>query len=90
MQSVALISHFLLAMIQYPDILKRAQKEIDSVVGTDRVTSFEDRAALPYCVYSFPCSRLVFEWLIYLVSFVTVECVFKETLRWAVPTPIGE
>ncbi|KAG1837792.1 cytochrome P450 [Suillus subalutaceus] len=39
---------FSLAMVLYPDIQKRAQAEIDSVVGADRLPTFEDRASLPY------------------------------------------
>ncbi|KAG2336897.1 cytochrome P450 [Suillus weaverae] len=39
---------FALAMVLYPDVQKRAQAEIDSVVGRDRLPTFEDRASLPY------------------------------------------
>jgi cytochrome P450 len=39
---------FLLAMVFYPDVQKRAQAEIDSVMGKDQLPTFEDRASLPY------------------------------------------
>jgi len=39
---------FVLAMVLYPDVQKRAQAEIDSVIGKDRLPTFEDRASLPY------------------------------------------
>ncbi|KAG1849790.1 cytochrome P450 [Suillus tomentosus] len=39
---------FALAMVLYPDVQRRAQAEIDSVVGGDRLPTFEDRASLPY------------------------------------------
>ncbi|EGO23228.1 hypothetical protein SERLADRAFT_439971 [Serpula lacrymans var. lacrymans S7.9] len=39
---------FVLAMILFPDVQKRAQTEIDSVVGSDRLPNFDDRSSLPY------------------------------------------
>ncbi|KAG1863006.1 cytochrome P450 [Suillus tomentosus] len=39
---------FVLAMVLYPDVQKRAQPKVDSVVGKDRLPTFEDRASLPY------------------------------------------
>ena len=39
---------FLLAMAEHPAVMRRAQAEIDSVVGTDRLPSFADRPHLPY------------------------------------------
>ncbi|KAG2368707.1 cytochrome P450 [Suillus spraguei] len=39
---------FTLAMVLHPDVQKRAQAEIDSVIGRDRLPTFEDRASLPY------------------------------------------
>ena len=35
-------------MILYPDVLRRAQQEIDSVVGRDRLPDFSDVDNLPY------------------------------------------
>jgi len=39
---------FLLAMVKYPDALRRAQEEVDSVCGTERVPTFQDARKLPY------------------------------------------
>ncbi|KAJ8583378.1 cytochrome P450 [Rhizopogon salebrosus TDB-379] len=39
---------FLLVMVLYPDVQTRSRAEIDSVVGRDRLPTFEDRASLPY------------------------------------------
>ncbi|KAG1795307.1 cytochrome P450 [Suillus plorans] len=38
---------FVLAMMLYPDVQKRAQEEIEAVVG-DQLPTFEDRPSLPY------------------------------------------
>jgi Cytochrome P450 len=35
-------------MSLYPDVQKKAQEEIDAVVGHDRLPTFEDRERLPY------------------------------------------
>ena len=35
-------------MMIYPDIQARAQAELDIVVGTDRLPTFDDRDSLPY------------------------------------------
>ncbi|CAE6484285.1 unnamed protein product [Rhizoctonia solani] len=39
---------FLLAMAIYPEVQEKAQREIDEVVGNDRLPTVEDRASLPY------------------------------------------
>lgn len=39
---------FFLAMVLYPEVQKKAQAELDAVVGADRFPTFEDRAQLPY------------------------------------------
>lgn len=36
-------------MAMNPEILKKAQDEIDTVTGLSRLPGFEDRSALPYC-----------------------------------------
>ncbi|KAG2152638.1 cytochrome P450 [Suillus bovinus] len=46
--TVSAIYSFFLAMTLYPDVQKKAQAEIDAVVGPDRLPSFADRASLPY------------------------------------------
>ena len=35
-------------MLLYPDVMRKAQAEIDSVVGRDRLPTFSDRDQLPY------------------------------------------
>ncbi|KAI9509781.1 cytochrome P450 [Russula earlei] len=39
---------FLLAMTMHPDIQKKAQAELDAVVGNDRLPTLGDRDSLPY------------------------------------------
>ncbi|KAF8066770.1 cytochrome P450 [Lyophyllum atratum] len=39
---------FILACLRYPEWIPRAQKEIDAVVGEDRLPTFKDRPYLPY------------------------------------------
>ncbi|THG95837.1 hypothetical protein EW026_g5874, partial [Hermanssonia centrifuga] len=39
---------FILAMVRNPEVFKKAQQEIDKVVGSDRLPEFEDREALSY------------------------------------------
>ncbi|KLO17442.1 cytochrome P450 [Schizopora paradoxa] len=48
--SFAAIMSLLLAMIAFPEVQKRAQAEIDEVVGTDRLPKLSDRMQLPYCM----------------------------------------
>ena len=38
----------MLAMMLHPDILKKAQEEVDSVVGSGRLPEPSDRQNLPY------------------------------------------
>lgn len=45
---VSAMSSFFLAMTMYPNVQKKAQAEIDRVVGKDRLPSFSDRDQLPY------------------------------------------
>ncbi|KAH9854914.1 CyP450 monooxygenase [Lenzites betulinus] len=39
---------FFMAMTNYPDVQKKAQAELDEVVGANRLPDFADRPALPY------------------------------------------
>ena len=42
------MSWFMLAMVTYPEAQKRAQEELDNVVGRDRMPTFADRDSLPF------------------------------------------
>jgi cytochrome P450 len=39
---------FFVAMLLYSDVQKIAQDELDSVIGRDRLPTFEDRPRLPF------------------------------------------
>ncbi|KAG6871539.1 hypothetical protein C0995_003461, partial [Termitomyces sp. Mi166 len=39
---------FFLAMVLFPDVQKKAQTEIDTVIGSDRLPTLADRPHLPY------------------------------------------
>lgn len=39
---------FALLMVLYPEVQRRAQAEIDEVVGRDRLPSLDDELSLPY------------------------------------------
>ncbi|KAM5541819.1 hypothetical protein V8D89_004548 [Ganoderma adspersum] len=47
-QSNAEMGAFFLAMALHPEVQKKAQAELDEVVGADRLPEFSDRASLPY------------------------------------------
>ena len=42
------ILSFFLAMTLHPEMQAKAQEEIDSVIGTDRLPEFADKPSLPY------------------------------------------
>ncbi|KAI0822975.1 O-methylsterigmatocystin oxidoreductase [Trametes gibbosa] len=39
---------FILAMVQHPEVQRKAQQELDAVIGPDRLPEFSDRESLPY------------------------------------------
>ncbi|THH15228.1 hypothetical protein EW146_g5214 [Bondarzewia mesenterica] len=46
--TAAVASHFLLAMLFYPGIMRRAQQELDHVLGGNRLPTLADRGRLPF------------------------------------------
>jgi len=42
------MSSFFLVLVLYPRVQRRAQQELDAVVGRDRLPTFDDRPRLPY------------------------------------------
>ena len=53
---------FMLAMTLYPDVQRRAQAEIDAVVGRDRIPKVSDRESLPYiaCITNEKCDEHIY------------------------------
>lgn len=49
LQTVAAVKAFVLLMVLHPNIQKRAQQEVDSVIGADdRLPDLRDRSSMPY------------------------------------------
>ena len=46
--TAAALAVFVLAMTLYPEVMIKAQEEIDRVVGRERLPDVEDRQSLPY------------------------------------------
>ncbi|THU90784.1 cytochrome P450, partial [Dendrothele bispora CBS 962.96] len=47
-QTVALLMSSLLVLSHHPEVQKKAQKELDSVIGRHRLPDFSDQKSLPY------------------------------------------
>ncbi|KZP06134.1 cytochrome P450 [Athelia psychrophila] len=46
---IALVLCFVLAMIKYPEVQKKAQAELDAVIGANMLPEFAHEDSLPYC-----------------------------------------
>jgi cytochrome P450 len=46
--TVAAVISFFLAMLVYPDVQRKAQEEVDRVIGHDRLPEIDDAPQLPY------------------------------------------
>ena len=44
----AILASFVLSMVIHQDVLKKAQEEIDRVIGNERLPDLGDRSLLPY------------------------------------------
>ena len=58
-QTVAILLTLFLAMLMNPAAQAKAQEEIDRVIGTDRLPTFDDEPKLPYLT---ALSKEVFRW----------------------------
>ena len=47
-ETVSSLISFFLALVLFPEAQRRAQEELDAVIGRDRLPTFEDRPHLPY------------------------------------------
>ena len=43
-----MLKAFFLAMVLYPEAKKRAQEEIEAVIGNERLPTMDDKTNLPY------------------------------------------
>lgn len=48
LQTVSTLQTFFLTMALHPDVQRKAQVQLDEVVGTDRLPEFSDLDSLPY------------------------------------------
>jgi hypothetical protein len=58
-QTVSILLTFFLAMLMNPEAQTKAQEEIDRVIGTDRLPTFDDEPKLPYVT---ALAKEVFRW----------------------------
>ena len=47
-QTVTALKTFVLAMVLHPDVFKKAQAEMDRVIGKEQLPTLNDRPDLPY------------------------------------------
>ena len=47
-ETVSAMHSLFLALVLYPEVQRRAQAELDAVIGRDRLPTFDDRTRLPY------------------------------------------
>ena len=68
LQTSSTLQIFLLALLLYPEFQKRAQEEIDLVVGDERLPELSDRPSLPFLEsliqesHRYYLYHLYFEW----------------------------
>lgn len=48
MQTVSTIASCVLGLMTHPEVLKKAQQDIDAVIGLGQLPGFEDEESLPY------------------------------------------
>jgi cytochrome P450 len=47
-QTVSTMRSLLVAILLFPDVQKKAQEELDSVIGRERLPTIDDRSTLPF------------------------------------------
>ena len=88
---------FTLAMVKHPRVCKRAQADIDALVGTHRLPEFDDRFSLPYVD---AILRETLRWqppvplgeimsLIFRETLVTFRKAFRTPLRRVISTTVS-
>ena len=47
-QTISAVQTFFMAIVRHPEVQAKAQAELDTIVGSTRLPTFEDRSSLPY------------------------------------------
>ena len=75
-------------MINNPDAFKKAQEEIDRVIGNDRLIDFDDKDSLPYFA---AVLREVLRWVRFRSAVGKDGFLIQPPApRWGCPLPLGE
>lgn len=84
-QTISTLLSFILAMLLYPEAMRKGQEELDRVVGKNRLPSFEDRPNLPYIeAICAECLRYAFS------SLQTSDFQLLSISRWQPALPLGK
>ncbi|EJD04922.1 cytochrome P450 [Fomitiporia mediterranea MF3/22] len=75
---------FFLAMVLYPEFAKKAQNDLDAVLGGERLPTFDEQESLPYinCILK-ECLRCVVLCLLYPLNRA------RQNIRWNPPFPLA-
>jgi cytochrome P450 len=71
-------------MVLHPDVLAKAQAEVDRIMGSNRLPDLSDRDTLPYL------DAIITETLRYVSSCnITTSFLIQNNVRWNPPAPLG-
>ena len=73
---------FMMALLAFPDVLKKAQEEVDRICGTSRLPTLDDRDQMPYIE---ACVNEVCE----VIRRLHANLITFQVLRWRPPLPYG-
>ena len=76
-------------MLMHPDVQKRAQEELDRVVGTDRLPTLDDRKNLPF-VNAVIMEVMRLEQGFVIQSNILILMPTNLKFRWQPVAPLGE
>jgi len=77
-------------MVNNPEVLKKAQEEIDRVIGNDRLIDYDDKASLPYLA---AVVREILRWVQLSLATTARKSGFMTYFavqRWGCPVPLGK
>jgi hypothetical protein len=90
-QTGSTLTTFLFCMVKHPEVFKKAQEEIDRVIGNDRLVDYDDNESLPY--FS-AVLKEVLRWVrLFLCCLVPRKFGFitqPVVSRWGCPVPLGQ